>query len=136
IVATTSTGGRRHDAGATAPTTGWVIGQAQTSAAANATATIALFEGYNANAGSAPGGSNTQCQYNNSGSLGGIGNCTWDGTTLKFTNPSVGTGPVTETFTVGTGGVTANTLVITDGSNPAKIVAATGSGAYGVAMAT
>jgi collagen type VII alpha len=33
-----------------------------------------------------PAGSNTQIQYNNSGSLGASANLTWDGTTLKSTN--------------------------------------------------
>ena len=44
----TLTGGRCGDLGATAPTTGWVIGQAQTTVAANATVSVLLSEGYNA----------------------------------------------------------------------------------------
>jgi len=55
IVASTTTNGACKDAGATAPTSGWVLGIAQTGAAANATFTLALLEGYNA----ASGGSGT-----------------------------------------------------------------------------
>lgn len=51
IGTSTATGGRCMDLGATAPTTGWVIGIAQTTAAANANSNIALLEGYNAAAG-------------------------------------------------------------------------------------
>ncbi|WP_157158115.1 hypothetical protein [Bradyrhizobium genomosp. III] len=41
-------------------------------------------------AGGAPGGSNTQIQYNNSGALGGISGATTDGTSLFVTTQSVG----------------------------------------------
>lgn len=51
IVASSVTGGRCQDAGASAPTSGWVIGQATTTAAANANVTVALSQGYNAAAG-------------------------------------------------------------------------------------
>ena len=37
-----------------------------------------------ATASGAPGGSNTQIQFNNSGSLGGSGNFTWDGTNVQI----------------------------------------------------
>jgi hypothetical protein len=37
----------------------------------------------------APGGSNTQVQYNNSGAFGGIANATTDGTTMTLTSPKV-----------------------------------------------
>jgi len=52
IVNSTATAGRCMDAGATAPTTGWVIGIAQTTAGANSLSQIFLFEGYNAAASS------------------------------------------------------------------------------------
>ena len=39
-----------------------------------------------------PGGSNTQVQYNNASSFGGITNATSDGTTLSLTSPKVITG--------------------------------------------
>lgn len=39
--------------------------------------------------GGTPGGSNTQVQYNNSGSFGGIANATSDGATLTLTSPKL-----------------------------------------------
>lgn len=38
--------------------------------------------------GSPPGGSNTQCQYNASGSFGGISGCTSNGTSVTLTSPT------------------------------------------------
>lgn len=40
-------------------------------------------------AGTSPGGSNTQVQYNNAGAFGGITNATTDGTTLTLTSPKI-----------------------------------------------
>jgi hypothetical protein len=37
----------------------------------------------------AAGGYNTQIQYNNGTTLGGVANLTWDGTTVSITNPTV-----------------------------------------------
>jgi len=45
-----------------------------------------------------PGGSNTQIQYNNSGSFGGITGATTDGTTLSLVAPILGT-PASGTLT-------------------------------------
>lgn len=51
IQASTTTAGACTDAGSTAPTSGWVIGQSASSAIANATATIVLSQGYSAASG-------------------------------------------------------------------------------------
>lgn len=40
--------------------------------------------------GGTPGGSNTQLQYNNAGSFGGVPNATWDGTNLTLNTPRFG----------------------------------------------
>lgn len=53
-------------------------------------------------AGGSPGGSNTQVQYNNSGSLGGITGATTNGTTLTLVAPVLGT-PASGTLTNCTG---------------------------------
>jgi len=50
------------------------------SSASNGAITIAATGG-----GGSPGGSNTQIQYNNSGSFGGVTNLTWNGVTLNAT---------------------------------------------------
>ena len=47
VVNSTSTSGRCADAGATAPSTGWVIGIVQTTAAANAISKVLLLQGFN-----------------------------------------------------------------------------------------
>lgn len=52
--------------------------------------------------GGSPGGSNTQVQYNASGSFGGITGATTDGTTLTLVAPILGT-PASVTLTHGTG---------------------------------
>lgn len=57
IVNSTATNGRCMDAGATAPTSGYVIGQALSTVGANATVSVALGQGYNA----AAGGSTPAC---------------------------------------------------------------------------
>lgn len=53
IQASTSVAGACSDVGATPPQSGWVIGQAASTAAANATATIALSQGYSSGGGAA-----------------------------------------------------------------------------------
>jgi hypothetical protein len=55
VVNSPTTGGRCGDAGATAPSSGWVIGTADTGAAANATFTVLIWPGFNAAAGGASG---------------------------------------------------------------------------------
>ena len=61
-----------HDAGATAPTSGWVIGQAQTTAAPNAAVNVLLSQGYNAAAGgSTPSGGQSVFVTFSSGSTSG-----------------------------------------------------------------
>ena len=57
IVASATTGGECSDAGATAPTSGWVIGLAQTTVSGGATTNVLLAPGYNA----ASGGSTPAC---------------------------------------------------------------------------
>jgi len=52
--------------------------------------------------GGTPGGSNTQVQYNNSGSFGGITGATTNGTTLTLVAPVLGT-PASVTLTNATG---------------------------------
>lgn len=52
--------------------------------------------------GGAPGGSNTQLQYNKNGSFGGITGATTDGTTVTLTAPKLGT-PSTLVLTNATG---------------------------------
>ncbi len=60
----TATDGRCMDLGATAPTSGWVIGQALATVAANANATVVLSQGYNSAAGGGGGGTVTSVQLN------------------------------------------------------------------------
>jgi hypothetical protein len=86
IVNSTATAHRCADAGATAPTSGWVIGTALGTAAANATFTVVLSQGYNASAGGvsggSPGGSFPQLQYYlTSSTFGGVGSPTLPNTT-------------------------------------------------------
>jgi hypothetical protein len=50
--------------------------------------------------GGTPGGTNTQCQYNNNGAFGGITNCTSNGTTATLTSPAFA-GTATGTYTLG-----------------------------------
>ncbi len=52
--------------------------------------------------GGTPGGSTTQCQYNNASSFGGITGCTSNGTTITLVAPILGT-PASVTLTNGTG---------------------------------
>jgi len=40
--------------------------------------------------GGSPGGSNTDCQYNNSSSFGGVSSCTYNGTTWTISNLTLG----------------------------------------------
>lgn len=101
--------------------------------------------------GGSPGGSNTQVQYNNAGSFGGITGATTNGTALTLVAPNLGT-PASATLTLATGlplttGVTGllpvanggtgtSTPSLVQGSNvsitgswPNQTVAVTGSGA-------
>jgi hypothetical protein len=55
LVNSTATNGRVADGGATAPTSGWVVGIAQSTAAANATFTLLNAPGYNATSGGSTG---------------------------------------------------------------------------------
>lgn len=62
--------------------------------------------------GGTPGGSNTQCQYNNAGSFGGITGCTTNGTAVTLVAPVLGT-PTSGVATNLTGtaaGLTAGTV--------------------------
>jgi hypothetical protein len=87
----------------------WVAFQAPSTVASNVTWTLPNADGTSGQVlstdgsgtlswatggggGGSPGGSNTQVQYNNSGSFGGITNATTDGTTLSMTSPKVITG--------------------------------------------
>ena len=77
LVESTTIAARCHDAGATAPTSGWVIGQAQTTAAASANTNVLLAEGYNAAAGGGGGGLPPQSQQSiltSNGSTASFGN--------------------------------------------------------------
>lgn len=56
VEASTATGGDCHDAGATAPTSGWVIGQVMSTNPSGGTYAILLSQGYNAAAGGGGGG--------------------------------------------------------------------------------
>lgn len=88
IVASTATAGRCMDAGATAPTSGWVIGVAITTAAANAVSNIILAPGYNAASGGGSGCSTTGTNVvqKSNGSSGCSGSSiTDDGTTVTTT---------------------------------------------------
>lgn len=57
--------------------------------------------------GGTPGGSDTQCQYNNAGAFGGITGCTTNGTAVTFVAPVLGT-PASGTLTNTTGFPVAN----------------------------
>lgn len=83
VVASTATAGRCMDAGAGAPSSGWVIGQLLTTAASNGTGTVDLDAGYY----SASGG----------GSVTSIGFTT---PTNGFTFSSSTTNPITSTGTI------------------------------------
>lgn len=60
------------------------------------------------------GGSNTQIQYNNAGTMGGSANLTWDGTTL-YTNGAVSaTGNVTGNYILGNGSQLSGIITTVD----------------------
>lgn len=68
--------------------------QTYTCYAAAATPCTAVGTGnwqLNSGGGGNPGGSNTQCQFNNSAAFGGITGCTSDGTTVTLIAPHLGT---------------------------------------------
>ena len=79
-------------AAATAPTTGQVL-----------TATSGTVATWQTPAVTAPAGSNTQVQFNNSGAFGASANFTWDGSTLALTGAvsATTTGKVGTTLGVG-----------------------------------
>lgn len=79
-------------AAATAPTTGQVL-----------TATSGTVATWQTPAVTAPAGSNTQVQFNNSGAFGASANFTWDGSTLAITGAvsATTTGKVGTTLGVG-----------------------------------
>lgn len=155
IVASTSTAGRCHDAGSSAPTSGWIIGNAQTTVGANANVNVTLAQGYLGT--TAGGGSGTvnsatsgQLYYNNTGTAAASGNANLtvsSGTlTLGQANSVAGqlalsaSGAATVvtlavpstasayTFTFPTNGGTANYLMQTNGSGTTSWLAVTGSG--------
>ena len=68
---------------------------------------------YTVNVAVTAGGSNTQVQYNNAGSLGGVTNLTWDGTTVTATNPTI-TNYLETPYTANSS--TAITLALTNGT--------------------
>jgi hypothetical protein len=73
------------------------------------------------------GGSNTQIQYNNAGTMGGSANLTWDGTTL-YTNGAVSaTGNVTGNYILGNGSQLTGLPATYGNSNVATFMAAFGS---------
>ena len=60
------------------------------------------------------GGSNTQIQYNNAGTMGGSANLTWDGTTL-YTNGAVSaTGNITGNYILGNGSQLSGVITTVD----------------------
>jgi hypothetical protein len=60
------------------------------------------------------GGSNTQIQYNNAGTMGGSANLTWDGTTL-YTNGAVSvTGNITGNYILGNGSQLSGIITTVD----------------------
>ena len=73
------------------------------------------------------GGSNTQIQYNNAGTMGGSANLTWDGTTL-YTNGAVSvTGNITGNYILGNGSQLTGLPATYGNSNVATFMAAFGS---------
>lgn len=81
--------------------------------------------------GGTPGGSNTQCQYNNSSTFGGIADCTSNGTTIVLSGGTIdgmavgGTTPAAGAFTTlsATGNLTTN---VTGGGTQCAQVSNTG----------
>ena len=73
------------------------------------------------------GGSNTQIQYNNAGTMGGSANLTWDGATL-YTNGAVSvTGNITGNYILGNGSQLTGLPATYGNSNVATFMAAFGS---------
>lgn len=77
LVASSTTAGTLHDAGATAPTSGWVIGQALANASANAAATYTIPAGYNATS-SGSGGNMVFTSFTNASSGNQVAGSTTD----------------------------------------------------------
>ena len=104
-----------------------------------------LFRGVGGGGGggggtTSPGGSNTQIQYNNNGTFGGVTNLTWNGTTLSATGSFTGsfTGSLLGTASYAlNGGVTQLlagpniTLSPTNGLGQVTITSTGGGGVYG-----
>ncbi len=81
--------------------------------------------------GGTPGGSDTQCQYNNAGSFGGITGCTTNGTAVTLVAPVLGT-PASGTLTNATGLPAAGvvgTAAVLNGNNVFTANGALSSGA-------
>ena len=96
-----------------------------------------------------PGGSNTQIQFNNSGSFGGSANLTWDGTNFVIDSegalrlgdasgsayvglkaPATITGDTAYTLTLPTATGTANQVLQTDGSGNLSFATVAGGAAW------
>lgn len=76
--------------------------------------------------GGSPGGLNTQVQYNNSGSFGGITGAVTDGTILSLTNPLIGGATITTS--------TVNGVTLTTGGGTTTFLNA--NGAYSTPVGT
>lgn len=91
---------------------------------------------YSGGGGGTPGGSNTQCQYNNAGSFGGITGCTSNGTTVTLTAPVIGSIVNTGTLSLPTltdtlvGRVTEDMLFNKSYVNPYLLGSVTGPDGY------
>lgn len=79
------------------------------------------FFGGGGGGGGTPGGSNTQCQYNNSGAFGGVSGCTSDGTNISVTTQSTSDNSTKAASTAYVTTAVANALA---GVNPAVAVQA------------
>ncbi len=67
----------------------------------NAAGTVKLLASNAATTPTAPGGSNTQVQFNNSGAFGGSSNLTWNGSTFAITGAASLSGDLTQSSTSG-----------------------------------
>lgn len=80
----------------------WLVTVALMLLAGSALAQVSVVPGGGGGGGGTPGGSNTQCQYNNAGAFGGITGCTTNGTAVTLVAPVLGT-PASGTLTNATG---------------------------------